>query len=73
MAKNEVLNAALALPPEVRVEVAEKLLDSLGPLDPEIEAAWAVEARDRLEAYDRGEIKAVPGQQVFERLRQKYG
>ncbi|MDJ0838518.1 MAG: addiction module protein [Acidobacteriota bacterium] len=73
MAKNEVLNAALALPPDVRVEVAEKLLDSLGPLDPEIEAAWAAEARDRFEAYERGEIKAVPGQQVFERLRQKYG
>ena len=34
----------------------------------EIERLWLQEAQRRSDAYDRGEVKAVPGKQVFRRL-----
>jgi putative addiction module component (TIGR02574 family) len=56
----EALTAqATQLPPEVRVEVVERILDSLDQPDAALDALWAQEADDRLAAYRRGEIKAV--------------
>jgi putative addiction module component (TIGR02574 family) len=59
---------ARKLSPEERIELIEDLQRSLDPIDPEIERAWVEEARDRLAAYLRGEMKATP----FEEILQKY-
>ena len=56
----EALSAqAVKLPPEERMEVVERILDSLDEPDPALDALWAKEADDRLAAYRRGEMKAV--------------
>jgi len=56
----EALSAQVTrLPPEERMEVVERILDSLDPPDAALDALWAKEADDRLAAYRRGEIKAV--------------
>lgn len=56
----EALSAQVTqLPPEERVEVVERILDSLDQPDAALDALWAKEADDRLAAYRRGEIKAV--------------
>lgn len=56
----EALSAqAVKLPPEQRMEVVERILDSLGEPDAALDALWAKEADDRLAAYRRGEVKAV--------------
>jgi putative addiction module component (TIGR02574 family) len=39
--------------------------------DPHIDELWAREAEDRLDAYDRGEIKAVPAEEVFNRIKEQ--
>jgi len=67
MPKNdEILRAALALPQEARAELADKLLLSLNDKDQdEFDARWAREAEDRISAFDRGEIPAIPGDEVF--------
>lgn len=53
--------SALSLPATDRIVLAEKILESLDDADQaEIDAAWAKEAEDRLEAFERGEIKATP-------------
>ena len=55
----DVLNQALSLSPLERAEIVEELLASFDrPERKEIDAAWAKEAEDRLNAYDRGEIGA---------------
>jgi len=46
--------------PEERMEVVERILDSLDEPDATLDALWATEADDRLEAHRCGEIKAVP-------------
>jgi putative addiction module component (TIGR02574 family) len=61
-----ILQAALALPPENRVILAERILESLeGDERAEIDAAWAGEVEDRLRAYDGGTLKAIPGDEVL--------
>lgn len=64
----EAFSAQVAkLPPEERMEVVERILDSLDAPDATLEALWATEANDRLAAYRRGEIKAVPLSDVIAR------
>lgn len=36
----------------------------------EMDAAWVKEAEDRLRAFDEGEIKAIPGDEVMRSVRQ---
>jgi putative addiction module component (TIGR02574 family) len=56
----EALTAQVAnLPPEERMEVVERILDSLDQPDAALDTLWAKEAGDRLSAYRRGEIKAI--------------
>lgn len=64
--KDEVINAGLALPPKSRTEVIHRLLDSLNIVDlDDIERAWAQEAESRLAAYERGELQAIPAEDVY--------
>ena len=56
----ETLSAqAVQLPPEERMVLVERILDSLDVPDASLDALWAKEADDRLAAYRRGEIRAV--------------
>ena len=56
----EALSAQVAkLRPEERMEVVERVLDSLDEPDAKLDALWATEANNRLAAYRRGEIKAI--------------
>jgi putative addiction module component (TIGR02574 family) len=64
----QVLKDALALPPAERATVAEQLLDSLHQPNPELDALWLEEVKARLAAFDAGEIRAIPGEQVFAEL-----
>ena len=70
---SRILSAALALPPEERAELAERILDSLGdePGEERI-ARWASEAESRLDAIARGELRTRPADEVFDKLRQRF-
>lgn len=50
---------AAALPPAERMEVVERILDSLDQPDAALDTLWAHEANERLGAYRRGEVKSV--------------
>jgi putative addiction module component (TIGR02574 family) len=71
MAKNdEIFRTALSLPEETRAELADRLLQSLDETGQEaIDALWAREAEDRIAAFERGEVSAIPGEEVFASLR----
>ena len=62
----QVLEKALALPPEERAELADRLLTSLDrSASRKIDALWAQEVEDRLDAFERGEIKTVSLTEAF--------
>jgi putative addiction module component (TIGR02574 family) len=70
----QILEQALALPLQDRAEVLERLLASFQlPPDPHLDELWARETEDRLDAYDRGELGAVPTEEVFARIERLRG
>ncbi len=69
---DDVFRAALALPPENRANLATQLLESLdAQAEAGVDAAWASEVESRLRSYERGETKAIPGDEVFRALRER--
>jgi putative addiction module component (TIGR02574 family) len=67
---DEIFRAALSLPGEARAELADRLLESLDESDQdEIDARWTREAEGRIAAFERGEISAIPGDEVFTSLK----
>ena len=68
----KVVNDALSLPAKSRAKLAEKLLESLDdPRQEEIDRLWAEEAEDRIDAFERSDLKAIPGKEVFRRLKHR--
>ncbi|MFZ2902257.1 MAG: addiction module protein [Rhodoferax sp.] len=62
----EILCAQIVqLPSEERMQVVERILDSLDEPDASMDALWAKEADNRLAAYRRGEIRAVTLSEVI--------
>ena len=58
-AKNSALSAqARQLAPVERIALVEDILQSLDTISSELEKKWADEAKDRLEAFKRGELEA---------------
>ncbi len=68
----QFLDNVLKLPAFERAQVVDRILSSFDfPLREEIDAAWAMEVEDRIDAFDRGEIKSKPMADVFTRIDEK--
>jgi len=68
----ELSRRATELSPEERAQLAEMLLESLTEaIPPDVEAAWEAEVRDRIAAYERGEARTVPAEEVFAEARRR--
>lgn len=67
----KLIEQALSLPAGERAAVAERLLTSLEPELSNIDLLWAQEAEDRLDAYERGEIQAIPAEEVFDSIKNR--
>ncbi len=71
---DRVIEEALSLPADARLNLIEKLLTSLNlPIDEEIDRIWAEEAERRVSQIVEGEVKLVPGEEVFTKIRAKHG
>lgn len=63
-----LLEQALALSFEERAELADRLSSSLESSSPEqerVDKLWAEEVEARLDAYDRGEMEAIPAEKAI--------
>lgn len=70
MTIDELLAAALTLTPEGRVDLAERLFDSIGPEDADaVGAAWEDEIRRRLGSLQAGEARLIDAQEAKRRIR----
>lgn len=60
------------LTPQEKASLARILIDELDPSsDRDVEQLWVVESQRRYEAYLRGELKAVSGEDVMSRVRSR--
>jgi putative addiction module component (TIGR02574 family) len=65
---DQILSQALGLPPSERAKLAERLFSSLDISQEKRDRLWAQEADSRIDAYERGEIKAIPANKVFKSI-----
>ncbi|MEK6576329.1 MAG: addiction module protein [Nitrospirota bacterium] len=64
--REQILAEALKLPPVERAELVENLLSSFEFRSRKtIDALWAQEAENRIDAFERGEITVIPAKEVF--------
>jgi putative addiction module component (TIGR02574 family) len=64
--REQILAEALKLPPVDRAELVENLLSSFEFRSRKtIDALWAQEAENRIDAFERGDIAVSPAKEVF--------
>ena len=70
--RDHVLQQALALPPEDRAFLADRLDESLSKgefASAGIAAAWTAEIDRRIAAFERGEVQSSDSEAAIERMR----
>jgi len=71
---DRIIEEALSLPADIRLNLVEKLITSLNlPIDEDINRLWAEEAERRISQIEAGEVRLVSGEEVFSKIRAKYG
>ena len=66
----EIFREAMTLSPEVRAELAERLIGSLAKdVSPEITSAQLAEVRRRIAQAESGDVQLIPGDEVLARAR----
>ncbi len=68
----EIIEEAESLPVEERVMVIDSLLRTINAPITEVEAEWLKVARRRLTELRSGNVRPVPGHQVFARIRERF-
>lgn len=64
----ELLNEAMELNPEERVDLAGRLLHTLDPVDPGVEESWGREIRKRIDELDSGAVQPVSAEEARKRI-----
>ena len=69
----ELFDDAISLPADIRMQLVDRLLRSLNPTQEEIDKLWAKEAERRVDEIRSGKVKTIPGDKVFDKLRNRLG
>lgn len=63
-----LLNEAMELEPDDRAELAERLLGTLEPEDPDVAEAWRAEIQKRIAELDSGAVNPVSAEEARRRI-----
>ena len=69
----DIMERAEMLPIDLKLELVDRLLESIGPSQKEIDELWSIEAERRVEEVRSGKVKTIPGEQVFAEIEERFG
>ena len=69
----DLIDEVLSLPIEERALLVDTILGSMNPTSRENDQKWAETAKRRLEELQSGKVKAIPGEEVFNRVWSSFG
>jgi len=72
MNTKQLIDEAVSLPVEERALVVDSLLRSLNQPESKIDKIWAKEAKRRLDELRSGQVKAIPGEEVFREVWERF-
>jgi len=68
----DLISIIESLPVDVKIQLADNLLNSLYPKNDEIDKYWIEEAEKRVKELKEGKIKTIPSNKVLTDLKKKY-
>jgi len=69
----DIMERAEMLPIDMKLELVDRLLESIGPSQKEIDDLWKIEIERRVEEVRSGKVKTIPGEQVFAEIEERFG
>ena len=69
----DIMERAEMLPIDLKLELVDRLLESIGPSQREIDELWKIEIERRVEDVRSGKVKTIPGEQVFAEIEERFG
>jgi len=64
---NSILSDIATLSDTEKLQIVDKVLTSLHPVNKGVDAAWAQEAEERVNAFNEGNISTVDEKEIFEK------
>ena len=68
----ELIEQIESLPVENRAQIIDSLLRTMNQPDPEVDAAWAIEAQRRLNDLRSGRVQRIAADDVFAKARERF-
>jgi putative addiction module component (TIGR02574 family) len=69
----DIMERAEMLPIDLKLELVDRLLESISPSQKEIDELWKIEVERRVEEVRSGKVKTIPGEQVFAEIEERFG
>ncbi len=65
----DIMERAEMLPIDMKLELVDRLLESISPSHMEVDEAWKVEVERRIDEVESEEVELIPGEEVFAKIR----
>ena len=65
------MEMADSLPIDIKIELIDRLLDSISPTQSQIDELWKIEVERRVDEVESGKVKTIPGDEVFAKIRDR--
>ena len=69
----DLISMVESLPIQTKTKLIERILNSLHPTQKEIDQLWAKEVEKRVAELKAGKARAISGDKVFQKIREKLG
>ncbi len=68
----EIMDVVDSLPIDMKLELVDRLLESITPSRKDIDEAWGEEVERRIDEVESGKVELISGEEVFARMRERY-
>jgi putative addiction module component (TIGR02574 family) len=69
----DLLERVETLPIDMKIEIVDKILESLSPTEKEVDELWKAEVEGRIDSFESGNAKTIPGDEVFAKIQERFG
>ncbi|MCL4322684.1 MAG: addiction module protein [Deltaproteobacteria bacterium] len=64
----DLFDEIVSLPLDLKIQLIDKLLQSIQPINIEIDKLWADEAEKRIQEIKCGKVNTISGKEVFNKI-----
>jgi len=69
---NDLFTIIESMPIDVKTALIEKLLNSIHPLQKDVDEEWIEEAEKRINEIKKGNVQLIAGDEVFNEIKDRY-